>query len=59
MMFLDRLFVELDAMVDLLGTGHLLYRRPARLYGGEKPRVAIGRALLIFHQNDPDALTFF
>ena len=33
-------------MVDLLGIGHLLERRPATLSGGEKQRVAIGRALL-------------
>ncbi len=38
--------VPLDAVVDLLGIGHLLHRRPARLSGGEKQRVAIGRALL-------------
>ena len=42
----DRRFVEFDAVVDLLGIGHLLDRRPARLSGGEKQRVAIGRALL-------------
>ena len=42
----DRRFVDLDAVVDLLGIGHLLGRRPARLSGGEKQRVAIGRALL-------------
>ncbi|PZO82204.1 MAG: molybdenum ABC transporter ATP-binding protein [Mesorhizobium amorphae] len=34
------------AIVDLLGIGHLLERRPALLSGGEKSRVAIGRALL-------------
>lgn len=33
-------------VVDLLGIGHLLDRRPAKLSGGEKQRVAIGRALL-------------
>ena len=33
-------------MVDLLGIERLLERRPARLSGGEKQRVAIGRALL-------------
>ena len=33
-------------MVDLLGIGDLLERRPGRLSGGEKQRVAIGRALL-------------
>lgn len=38
--------VDFDAVVDLLGIGHLLQRRPARLSGGEKQRVAIGRALL-------------
>jgi molybdate transport system ATP-binding protein len=42
----DRRFVKFDAVVDLLGIGHLLERRPARLSGGEKQRVAIGRALL-------------
>jgi molybdate transport system ATP-binding protein len=31
----------------LLGIGHLLRRRPADLSGGEKQRVAIGRALLM------------
>jgi len=35
-----------DAVVDLLGIGHLLDRRPSGLSGGEKQRVAIGRALL-------------
>ncbi len=38
--------VEVGAVVDLLGIGHLLSRRPAGLSGGEKQRVAIGRALL-------------
>ncbi len=33
-------------MVDLLGIAPLLARRPAGLSGGEKQRVAIGRALL-------------
>jgi molybdate transport system ATP-binding protein len=42
----DRRFVTFDAVVDLLGLGHLLRRRPAKLSGGEKQRVAIGRALL-------------
>jgi molybdate transport system ATP-binding protein len=41
-----RRFVMLDPVVALLGIGHLLHRRPARLSGGEKQRVAIGRALL-------------
>ncbi len=38
--------VEVAAVVDLLGIGPLLGRRPAGLSGGEKQRVAIGRALL-------------
>ena len=36
----------LDQVLDLLGIGHLLDRRPGALSGGEKQRVAIGRALL-------------
>lgn len=39
-------FVDFDSVIDLLGISHLLKRRPARLSGGEKQRVAIGRALL-------------
>ena len=35
-----------ERTVDLLGLGPLLGRRPQRLSGGEKQRVAIGRALL-------------
>ena len=38
--------IELDQVLDLLGIGHLLDRRPGALSGGEKQRVAIGRALL-------------
>jgi molybdate transport system ATP-binding protein len=37
---------DFDQVVDLLGIGALLDRWPARLSGGEKQRVAIGRALL-------------
>lgn len=37
---------EFDRIVGLLGIGHLLDRRPAALSGGEKSRVAIGRALM-------------
>lgn len=39
-------YAEFGAVVDLLGIGALLERRPATLSGGEKQRVAIGRALL-------------
>src|SRR5690606_16817914 len=37
---------DLERVVDLLGIGGIMERRPARLSGGEKQRVAIGRALL-------------
>ncbi|RWG66520.1 MAG: molybdenum ABC transporter ATP-binding protein [Mesorhizobium sp.] len=39
-------YASMDAVVELLGIGPLLDRRPAKLSGGEKQRVAIGRALL-------------
>ena len=39
-------YVKFDAVVELLGIAHLLERRPAKLSGGEKQRVAIGRGLL-------------
>ena len=38
--------VRFDDVVDLLGLAPLLHRRPRTLSGGEKQRVAIGRALL-------------
>ena len=38
--------IKLPEIVELLGIAHLLGRRPANLSGGEKQRVAIGRALL-------------
>ncbi|WP_066701709.1 molybdenum ABC transporter ATP-binding protein [Celeribacter ethanolicus] len=37
---------DMGQVVDLLGIGPLLDRRPGALSGGEKQRVAIGRALL-------------
>ncbi|MBN9449313.1 MAG: molybdenum ABC transporter ATP-binding protein [Methylobacterium sp. SCN 67-24] len=37
---------DIGDVLDLLGIGHLLQRHPGRLSGGEKQRVAIGRALL-------------
>ena len=39
-------FRDGDPLIAMLGIGHLLDRRPATLSGGEKQRVAIGRALL-------------
>lgn len=41
-----------DAIVELLGIGHLLERLPGTLSGGEAQRVSIGRALL----TDPNLL---
>lgn len=38
--------ISFETIVALLGIGHLLGRSPRHLSGGEKQRVAIGRALL-------------
>ncbi|HMF68650.1 MAG TPA: molybdenum ABC transporter ATP-binding protein [Phyllobacterium sp.] len=37
---------DMSKIVDLLGIGAILDRRPGKLSGGEKQRIAIGRALL-------------
>lgn len=37
---------EVDYIVELLKLDHLLHRMPIKLSGGEKQRVALGRALL-------------
>src|SRR6185369_7129888 len=37
---------DFDSIVELLGIGRLIERTPDSLSGGEKQRVAIGRALL-------------
>lgn len=39
-------YVDTDRIIDLLALSNLLDRRPAKLSGGEKQRVAMGRALL-------------
>jgi len=40
-----RAHADLDPIVEMLGIGHLLRRRPALLSGGERQRVGIARAL--------------
>jgi molybdate transport system ATP-binding protein len=44
--------VDFEQVVDLLGIQHLLSRKPQTLSGGEKQRVAFGRAVLA----NPDIL---
>lgn len=39
--------IDRNQIVELMGIGRLLQRRPAQLSGGERQRVAIARALLI------------
>ena len=39
--------LNLDQAIELLGIGHLLARKPAKLSGGERSRVAIARALAV------------
>jgi molybdate transport system ATP-binding protein len=43
---------EVARVVEMLGLGALLHRKPAKLSGGEKGRVSLGRALLA----NPDVL---
>ena len=50
-------FVEFDQVVELLGIEHLLNRRPAKLSGGEKQRVAIGRCSSDKSPSDADGRT--
>ena len=38
--------IAFEPVVETLGIGHLLARKPALLSGGEKQRVALGRALI-------------
>lgn len=44
--------IRFDQVISLLGIQHLLSRKPKTLSGGEKQRVAFGRAVL----SNPDAL---
>ncbi len=42
--------VRVEELAGLLSIGHLLDRKPAHLSGGEKQRVALGRALSFYPQ---------
>jgi molybdate transport system ATP-binding protein len=42
----SNLSIQMPDIIDLLGIGHLLQRKPDTLSGGERQRVAIARALL-------------
>lgn len=42
----EKVVASFDQVIEMLGIAPLLSRRPATLSGGEKQRVAIGRALL-------------
>jgi len=44
--------IHVEQTINLLGIGHLLSRKPKTLSGGEKQRVAFGRAIL----SNPDIL---
>ena len=45
---------RVEAVVETMGIGHLLDRRPGQLSGGQQQRVALGRALV----KEPDILLF-
>jgi molybdate transport system ATP-binding protein len=38
--------IRFEEVVETLGVGHLLHRRPRELSGGERQRIGLGRALL-------------
>ena len=46
-----RIKERVDELAELLGIGHLLDRAPMGLSGGEKQRVALGRALAFRPEN--------
>jgi multiple sugar transport system ATP-binding protein len=42
----DRIKVEIDRAVEILGIGELLARKPRQLSGGQQQRVALGRCMV-------------